>query len=129
MKHVGGGLEVRERCGVCNDVGGGGEPGVEAAQEVEDKLRGGYGVANLPKGIGGTLELLGVGVDREVALGQVVELQLEDDGARLLVRLEQCFDGDVQRAGVLSRLHGEVEDGVVDGAIHPAADASVGLRP
>jgi hypothetical protein len=88
--------------------------GVEAAQEVEDELCGGDSVADLPMGIGGTLELLGVGVDREVALGQVVELLLEEDGARLLVRLEQCLDGDVQRAGVLSRLHGEVEDGVVD---------------
>jgi hypothetical protein len=29
----------------------------------------------------------------------------------------------------LSRLHGEVEDGVVNGVVHPAADASVGLRP
>ena len=27
------------------------------------------------------------------------------------------------------RLHGEVEDGVVAGAVHPATDASVGLRP
>jgi len=58
-----------------------------------------------------------------------VELLPEDDSARLLVRLEQGLDGDVQGTRVLIRLHGEVEDGVVAGAVHPATDASVGLRP
>ena len=98
-------------------------------QKVEDELRGGDGVADLPERISGALHLLGVGVDGEVALGQVVELLLEDDGAGLLVRLEQGLDGDVQRACILIGLHGEVEDGVFNGAIHPAANASVGLRP
>jgi hypothetical protein len=86
-------------------------------------------VADLPERISGALQLLGIGVDGEVALGQVVELLLEDDGARLLVRLEQGLDGDVQGAGVLIRLHGEVEDGVIGGVVHPPANTRVGLRP
>ncbi|KAG8052569.1 hypothetical protein GUJ93_ZPchr0001g33171 [Zizania palustris] len=52
-----------------------------------------------------------------------------DDSAGFLVRLEQILDGDVQGACVLVRLHSEIEDGVVDGAIHPAANAGIGLRP
>ena len=86
-------------------------------------------MADLPERISGALHLLGVGVDGEVALGQVVELLLEDDGAGLLVRLEQRLDGDVQCAGILIGLHGEVEDRVFNGAVHPAANAGVGLRP
>ncbi|KAG8080691.1 hypothetical protein GUJ93_ZPchr0007g3767 [Zizania palustris] len=54
---------------------------------------------------------------------------LEDDSAGLLVRLEQGLDGDVQSARILIGLHGEVEDNVVDRAVHPATDAGVGLRP
>jgi hypothetical protein len=49
--------------------------------------------------------------------------------ARLLVRLEQRLDGNVQRAGVLVWLHGEVEDDVIDGTVHPATDAGVRLGP
>jgi len=86
-------------------------------------------VTNLPKSVGGVLHLLRVGVDGEGALGHVVELLPEDDGARLLVRLEQDLDGDVEGARVLIGLHGEVKDCVIDGAVHPAADAGVGLRP
>ena len=92
-------------------------------------MGGGHGVTNLPKSIGGVLHLLRVGVDGEGDLGHVVELLPEDDGARLLVRLEQGLDGDVEGARILIGLHGEVEDCVVDGAVHLAADAGVGLRP
>jgi hypothetical protein len=73
--------------------------------------------------------LLGIGVDGEVALGQVVELLLEDDGARLLVRLEQSLNGDVQGAAVLIRLHGEIEDVIISGVVHPPANTRVGPRP
>jgi hypothetical protein len=86
-------------------------------------------VTDLPEGVSGALHLLGVGVDGEIALGQAVELLLENDGAGFLVRLEQGLDGDIECAGVLIGLHGEVEDGVFDGIVHPAANASVGLRP
>jgi hypothetical protein len=58
-----------------------------------------------------------------------VELLLEDDGTRLLVRLEQGLDGDIQCACVLIGLHGEVEDSVVDRVVHPPANARVRLRP
>jgi hypothetical protein len=68
-EHVGGRLEVGERRGVRDDVGSGGEKGVEAAQKVEHELRGGDVVADLPERISGALHLLGVGVDGEVALG------------------------------------------------------------
>ena len=86
-------------------------------------------MADLPKCISGALHLLGVGVDGEVTLGQVVELLLEDDGAGLLIRLEQNLDGDVQGASVLIGLHGKVKDGVVDEAVHLATDAGVRLGP
>jgi hypothetical protein len=86
-------------------------------------------VTDLPESISSALHLLGVGVDGEVALGQVVELLLEDDGAGLLVCLKQGLDGDPQSACILCRLHGEVEDGVVDGAVYPAANAGVRLGP
>ena len=75
------------------------------------------------------LHLLRVGVDREIALGHAVELLPKDDRPRLLVRLEQGLDGDVQSSRVLIGLHGEVEDGVVAGAVHPTTDVGVGLRP
>jgi hypothetical protein len=55
-------------------------------------------VPDLSEGIGGALHLLGISVDGEVALGQVVELLFKDDGVRLLVRLEQSLNGDVQSA-------------------------------
>jgi hypothetical protein len=58
-----------------------------------------------------------------------VELLLEDDNTRFLVRLEQGLDGEVERAGVLIGLHGEVEDGLVDGVVHPTTNTGVGLRP
>ena len=75
------------------------------------------------------LHLLRVGVDGEITLGHVVELLPEDDRPRLLVHLEQGLEGDVQSARVLIGLHGKVEDSVVAGAVHPATDAGVALRP
>jgi len=86
-------------------------------------------VTNLPEHISGVLHLLSIGVDEEVTLGHGVELLLEDDSTRLLVCLEQGLNGDVQGMRILIGLHGEVEDGVIDEAVHPTTDAGVGLRP
>ena len=75
-------------------------------------------------------QLLGVGVDKEVALEHAVEFLAEDDGARFLVSLEQSLDGDVEGAGVVVGVfHGEVEERIIDGAVHPAANAGIRLRP
>ena len=84
---------------------------------------------DLPHGVGSLLHLLRVGVDGEITLGHAVELLPKDDRPRLLVRLEQSLDGDVQSMRILIRLHGEVEDGVVAGVVHPPANAGVGLGP
>ena len=81
-------------------------------------------MADFPEGIGGVLHPLGVGVDGEVALGHAVEFLPKNDSARLFVRLEQGLDGDEQ-----IRFHGEVENLIIDGAIHPATDAGIRLRP
>ena len=128
-KHVGGSLEVGERRRVGDDVGGVGEAGIDAAQKVEHKLRGGDGVTDLPHSVGSLLHLLRVGIDGEITLGHAVEFLPKDDRPRLLVRLEQSLDGDVQSMRILIRLHGEVEDGVVAGVVHPPANAGVGLGP
>ena len=69
-------------------MGSVGEAAVEATQKVEHELHGGDGVADLPKRISGALHLLGLGVDEEVALGQILELLLEDDDTGLLIHLE-----------------------------------------
>ena len=48
---------------------------------------------------------------------------------RLLVLLEQGLDGDEQDTRILIRFHGEVENLIIDGAVHPATDAGIRLRP
>ena len=84
-------------------------------------------MADFPKGISGVLRPLGVGIDGEIALGHAVEFLPENDSARLLVRLEQGFDGDEQGTRILIRFHGAVENLIIDGAVHPTTDA--GIRP
>jgi hypothetical protein len=60
-------------------------------------------------------QLLGIGVDREVALEHDMEFLAEDDGARFLVSLEQGLDGDVEGAGVVvGVVHGKVKDRIID---------------
>jgi hypothetical protein len=97
-EHVGGRLEGGKWRRVGDDVGGVDKAGVEATQKVQHELCWRDGVPDLSEGIGGALHLLGISVDGEVALGQVVELLFKDDGVRLLVRLEQSLNGDVQSA-------------------------------
>ena len=88
-----GGGEVRQRVRIGDVVGGAGEARVEAAQEVEDELRVGDDAADITKRVGGGLHLLGIVVDRGVALGHQVELVAQEDGARGLVGLEETPDG------------------------------------
>jgi hypothetical protein len=58
-----------------------------------------------------------------------VELVAQEDGARLLVGLEQTVDGDLEVPGSLIRFHGEIENRVGDEAEKPGANAAVRLLP
>ena len=51
------------------------------------------------------------------------------DGAGSIVRLEVIFDGAPKLARRLVWRHGEVEDGLGDGAVQQCADAAVVLDP
>jgi len=86
-------------------------------------------VADVAKGVGGLLQLRGVSLDGKVTLGQEGEFLVQDDGARLLVRLEQITDGRVEGAGGLIWRHGEVKNTIRDGVVHPAMHTSVQLIP
>jgi hypothetical protein len=59
-----------------------------------------------------------------------VKLVIQEDGAGSFVCLEHLADGlpkGARRLGAVG--HGEVEDGVGGGAVHPSADAEVSLCP
>ena len=43
--------------------------------------------------------------------------------------MKQISDGNKESTSSLFRFHGEVEDTVVDAAVHPTADARIRLRP
>jgi hypothetical protein len=59
-----------------------------------------------------------------------VELVIQEDGAWSFVRLEHLADGRPKGTHRLLVVgHGEVEDGVGDGAVHPSADVEVSLQP
>ena len=74
------------------------------------------------------LHLLAVLHDGGLALLHGVELVVQEDSARLLVGAEQPFNGDLEFSSrLVITLHGEVEDGVIDGAEDPAADATICL--
>jgi hypothetical protein len=52
----------------------------------------------------------------------------EEDSLGLLVGAEEPLDGEPEHSGSwLLILHGELKNGVVDGAKHPGADATVSL--
>lgn len=68
-----GGGEVWRRVGVRDVVGDTGEAGVEAAKEVEDKLRDNDSIADITQGIIGGLHLLAEVMDGEVTLSHRVE--------------------------------------------------------
>jgi hypothetical protein len=63
----------------------------------------------------------------EISLSHGVEGVTQEDGVRCLVRLEMSIYGRPEIMGSLIGLHGEVKDGVVNGAIQPATDTEVGL--
>ena len=55
---------------------------------------------------------------------------IQEDGVRSFVCLEHPADGRPKSARRLRVVgHGEVEDGVRDGAVHPSADAEISLCP
>lgn len=124
-----GGGEVRQRVRIGDVVGGAGEAGIEAAQEVEDELRVGDDAADIAERVGGGLHPLGVVVDGGVALGHGVELVTQEDGTRGLVGLEEAPDGDPERARSLIWRRRQADDIRPDRAEEPAADASVGDAP
>jgi hypothetical protein len=51
-----------------------------------------------------------------------VEGVTQEDGTRCLVFCEVVLDDHPELMGGLVRLHGEVEDGGIDGAIRPTAN-------
>jgi hypothetical protein len=115
-----------------NVISGAGVDLVESAQEVEDEVGLRYGLLDVTHvtQFVGLLHANAVGVDGQVPLSQRVELVIQEDGARSLVGLEHPADGRPKSARRLRVVgHGEVEDGVGDGAVHPAADAEVRLCP
>lgn len=111
-------------------VGDAGVDLVESAQEVEDEIGFRDGLPNVAQFVGFLLHANAVGVNGQVPLSHRVELVIQEDGARSFVRLEHRADGRPKSARRLRVVgHGEVEDGVRDGAVHPSADAEVSLRP
>ena len=86
-------------------------------------------MANVTEGVGRLHHLLGVSVYGEISLHHGVELLSQDNCEGGLVRREQSRNGDVEVACRLIWLHGEVEDAIVDAALHPAPDVGVRLRP
>ena len=72
------------------------------------------------------LQVLAVCRDGVVALHHGVELVDEEDGARLLVGAENLLDCGPKVAGDrIGLVHGEIKDGVVDGAEDPTVDAAL----
>jgi hypothetical protein len=122
--------EGGEGCVVGDDVGRVGEARVEVAKEIEDELGVLHEVADITEGIDGGFHALAVGGDVGVAQLHGVELVIEEDGPGLLVGVEDVLDGNLESMGRLVVIvHGEVEDGVADGAKDPTLDAAVRLVP
>jgi hypothetical protein len=88
------GGEVRQPVQVGDVVGGDGEAGVEATEEVQDELWVGDGAADIAEHVGGGLHPLRVVVDGGIALSHGVKLVTQEDGTRSLVGLEEAPDGD-----------------------------------
>ena len=111
-------------------VGDSGVDLVEPAQQIEDEVGLRYGLPDIAQFVGLLLHANAVGVNGQVPLSHRVEFVIQEDGARSFVRLEHSADGRPKGARRLRVVgHGEVEDGVGDGAVHPSADAEVSLRP
>jgi hypothetical protein len=74
-------------------------------------------VTNITKLVGGDLHLLPVVFNRQISLSHGVEFMTQVDGARSFVCLKVIFNGDPKLSCRLIGRHGEVEDGLRDGAI------------
>ena len=76
-------------------------------------------------------EVVGEGLHAAAILGDGgVEIMAEEDRPGLPVGAEEALNGEPEVPGGLVVVsHGEVEDGVVDGAEEPGADAAVRLIP
>jgi hypothetical protein len=129
-EHVARHGEGGDGCVVGDDVGRVEETRVEAAKEVEDELGVIHGVADITLGVDSGLHALAVGGDAGVTLLHGVELVIKEDGMGLLVGTEDVHDGNPKSTGRLGVIiHGEVKDGVIDGAKDPGLDVAVCLVP
>ena len=112
--------------GVGDVVGGVGEARIEATQKGEDELRVLDRMADVAKSGGLDLQPLAVRRYGAVTLHHGVKFIEEEDGAWLPVGAEDPFNGHPQiTGGGIGTVHGEVEDGVVDGAGDLAPDAAL----
>uniref|UniRef100_A0A0A9DQH6 Uncharacterized protein n=1 Tax=Arundo donax TaxID=35708 RepID=A0A0A9DQH6_ARUDO len=108
------------------DAGSVGEARIEATQKGENELRVLHRMADVAKSGGLGLQPLAVRRDGAIALHHGVEFVEEENGARLPVGMEDPLNGHPQIAGGwIGVVHGEVEDGVVNGAGDPAPDAAL----
>ena len=112
--------------GVGDVVGGVGEARIEAAQKGEDELRVLDRMADVAKSGGLDLQPLAVRRYGAVTLHHGVKFVEEEDGTRLPVGAEDPLNGHPQiTGGWISTIHGEVKDGVVDGAGDLSPDAAL----
>ncbi|BAT10798.1 Os10g0409566, partial [Oryza sativa Japonica Group] len=88
--------EAQEDVRSCDVVGGVGEVVIEASKKVEDELGLRDGVADIAKGVSGSLHLLAVVDNGGIALNHGVKLMAEKDRSRLFVGVEHVLDGDPQ---------------------------------
>jgi hypothetical protein len=109
--------ECRKDNGVGDIVDGVGEVRIEATQKGEDELRVLHGMGYIAKSGGLSLQPLAVRRDGAVPLHHGVEFIEEKDGAWLPVGAQDPLNGHPQIVGSwIGVVHGEVEDGVVNGA-------------
>jgi len=129
-QNVVGAGERREDGGVGDVVHGAGEARLEPTKHGEDELAALDGMADGAEFCSLQLDALTVLRDGGVTLGERVELLEEEDGARLLVGREELLYGLPElTSSLIVAGHGEVEDGVADGAEEPTLDTRVGDDP
>jgi len=129
-QNVVGAGERREDGGVGDVVHGAGEARLEPTKHGEDELAALNGMADGAEFCSLQFDALTVLRDGGVTLGERVELLEEEDGARLLVGGEELLYGRPElTSSLIVAGHGEVEDGVADGAEEPTLDTRVGDDP
>jgi len=122
-------LEGRERASATEMNADAGEVLVEAAKHVEGERAVRDGRPEIIELISHLLEAPAVVGDGEVALGEAVELDVEEDGASLAVPQEVCLHSDPQiacRGAAAGDGLGEI---VGEGAGDPGLDDTVHARP